>query len=544
MSLKPSPAEPVPEETMRVAQAAFPKGNSYLTLRDELGTIFEDDDFKDLYPTRGQPALSPWRLGLVTVLQFRENLPDRQAAEAVRGRIDWKYLLGLDLTDPGFDFSVLSEFRDRLLQGEAGERLLEKLLERCEALGMVKSRGKQRTDSTNVLASIRSLNRLELMGETLRAVLNDLAVIEPNWLRSVVSSEWFQRYGRRIEDSRLPSSKAKRDTLAHTIGEDGFHLLSRIDATDAPGGLKSLGKVEILRKVWDQHFEREGDSVRYKTKRERSKASEAIESPYDDEARYRRRSGTNWTGYIVHICETCDDDSPNLLTNVMTTTASVHEARCTKQIHESLVGRRLPPGQHLVDSAYVDANLLVNSRNEFNISLIGPTRPDSSWQSKLKDGYDRTQFKVDWDNKRVHCPQGKRSRSWRELSGVYGPYVQVVFNPEKCGDCEARQLCTRSTERRLRLQPQEQYDALLDARRRHRSQEGRKLYAKRAGVEGTISQGVRSFGMRCTRYRGLAKTNLQHIATAAAINLDRLVAWIAGVPRSTTRTSHFAALRP
>ncbi len=107
MSLKPTPMQPVPKETVIVARAAFPKGNPYLTLRDELGPIFRDEDFADLFPAEGQPALPPWRLALVTILQFQENLSDRQAAEAVRARIDWKYLLGLALTDPGFDFSVL-----------------------------------------------------------------------------------------------------------------------------------------------------------------------------------------------------------------------------------------------------------------------------------------------------------------------------------------------------------------------------------------------------------------------------------------------------
>src|SRR3954449_13626705 len=135
MSLPPRPTPPVPEPTARVARAAFPKGNPYLRLRDELGAIFGDDDFADLYPRRGQPALPPWRLALVTVLQFREGLSDRRAADAVRARIDWKYLLGLELTDPGFDASVLSEFRSRLLAGEAEGLLLERLLDRCKALG-------------------------------------------------------------------------------------------------------------------------------------------------------------------------------------------------------------------------------------------------------------------------------------------------------------------------------------------------------------------------------------------------------------------------
>src|SRR5256886_14469648 len=182
----------------QVAAVAFPKGHPYLTRRDPLGTIFQDEDFAALFPAWGQPGLPPWRLALVTIMQFRENLADRQAAEAVRALIDWQYLLGLELTDPGFDFSVLSEFRDRLLAGSAEELLLEKLLERCRALGWLKARGAQRTDSTHVLAAIRVLNRLELVAETLRAALNAVATIAPDWLPAVTPPAWYERYSRRI----------------------------------------------------------------------------------------------------------------------------------------------------------------------------------------------------------------------------------------------------------------------------------------------------------------------------------------------------------
>ena len=208
MSLKPELILEVPELTEEVARAAFPKGNPYLTLPDNLGTIFEDEDFVDLFPEHGQPALPPWRLALVTIMQFRENLTDRQAAEAVRSRIDWKYLLGYDLTDPGFHFSVLSEFRARLVSG--GETiLLDKFLQRCRENDLLKERGKQRTDATRVLAAIRVMNRLELVGETMRAALNALAAEAPLWLRQVAPSEWYERYGRRIEDYRLPKSQEK-----------------------------------------------------------------------------------------------------------------------------------------------------------------------------------------------------------------------------------------------------------------------------------------------------------------------------------------------
>lgn len=174
-----------------------PGGNPYLTLRDGLGTIFEDKDFADLYPSKGQPTISPWRLALITIMQFRENLSDRQAAEAVRSRIDWKYLLGLELTDPGFDFSVLSKFRNRLLEGKSETMLLDELLEACRRMDLVKPRGKQRTDATHVLAAVRVMNRLEQLAETMRAALNEIAAQAPGWLQGVAPKEWYKRYGRR-----------------------------------------------------------------------------------------------------------------------------------------------------------------------------------------------------------------------------------------------------------------------------------------------------------------------------------------------------------
>ncbi|MFI3187219.1 MAG: transposase, partial [Methylococcaceae bacterium] len=199
MSLHSSLIEPVPGQTAQIAHAAFPKGSPYLILRDELGTIYSDDEFSTLFPACGQPAFPPWRLALVTILQFREGLSDRQAADAVRARIDWKYLLGLELADPGFDFSILCEFRSRLIAGKAEMQLLEGLLDLCRQLGLLKARGRQRTDSTHVLASVRVLGRLELIGETLRAALNEIASIAPEWLDGVAPKAWYDRYSRRVE---------------------------------------------------------------------------------------------------------------------------------------------------------------------------------------------------------------------------------------------------------------------------------------------------------------------------------------------------------
>jgi transposase len=238
---------------------------------------------------------------------------------------------------------------------------------------------------------------------------------------------------------------------------------------------------------------------------------------------------------------------PHLLTHVQTTPATVHEAQCTASIQQALVDKDLPPSEHLVDAAYIDAALLVTSREAHGIVLRGPTRPNVSWQSHVEEGYTIEDFAVDWARQQVRCPQGKTSRSWAERVDHTGsPYIQVRFRQQDCGVCGARACCTRATKtsRSLKLHPQAQYQALQAARAWYASREGKQRYQRRAGVEGTLSQGVRAFGLRQTRYRGLAKTHLQHVATAAAINLDRLMAWLDERPRAKTRTSRFATLAP
>jgi len=558
MSLRPQPIGSIPEQTVRIAHAAFPKGHPYLTLRDHLGTIFQDEDFATLFPAWGYPGLPPWRLALVTLMQFRENLADRQAAEAVRARIDWKYLLGLDLTDPGFDFSVLSEFRDRLLAGSAEALLLEKLLERCRTMGLLKARGQQRTDSTHVLAAIRVMNRLELVAETLRAALNALAAVAPAWLQGMAPLAWYERYGKRIEDTRLPQGQASRDAYAQMVGEDGFALLDALEAPETPESLRALPVITTLRQTWQRHYERatgEGPAhshpamagVRFKRNQELPPAAEAIESPYDPEARYRHKCDTEWTGYMVHVSETCEPTAPHLLTHVHTTTAAVYEAQCTTPIHQALSAKDLAPREHFVDGAYISADELVASQEAHGITLRGPTRPIQGWQAHTDGAYDLSQFTIDWEQRQARCPQDKVSTVWREYVDREGqPYTIVRFGLQDCRPCQARPLCSRTQEtgRSLHLPSQERFEALQVARAWYASEDGQQQYQCRAGVEGTLSQGVRAFGLRRSRYRGLEKTHLQHVATAAAINIDRLVAWLEERPRAKTRTSRFAALAP
>ena len=558
MSLRlPQPVPRVPDDTARIARAAFPRGNPYLLLRDWLGPVFDDAGFTDLYPQRGQPAYTPWRLALVTLLQFREGLSDRQAAEAVRARIDWKYLLALDLANAGFDHTVLCEFRARLLAGDASERLLARVLDTARDAGLLKARGRQRTDSTHVLAAVRDLNRIELVAETLRAALNAIAVVAPNWLRALAPPEWHERYDRRVEDRRLPKTEPQRNAYVGQVGADGFLLLDAIDGADAPPAIAALPAVAVLRRVWARHFEQNaagpdndgtrGDGVRLRPVQGRG-PGDRIESPYDTDARFRSKAGTSWTGYMVHLTETCDAGAPRLVVHADTTPANVHEAMRTAPIHEALAANGLAPSEHLVDSAYVSANDLIMAHEQYGIDLVGPARPEQSWQSRAEEAFSAADFAVDWDRRVARCPEGKESTGWFESAKRPGrrSSIRARFRAADCRACVSRTRCTRARlvlhGRVLAVLPKREYEALAAARARESTVEGRRLYAQRQGVESTLSQGVRAFSLRRTRYRGLAKTRLQHVATAAALTLDRVAAWFAGRPLAPTRISRFAAL--
>jgi transposase len=255
VSMQPRPWPEIPELTARVARAAFPKGTLAIRIRDALGPLFADEEFADMFGVRGRLGLSPGQLALVSVLQYAENLSDRQAADAVRGRIEWKYALGLELEDPGFDFSVLSGFRARLVAHGQEEHVLQLLLERLAELGFCG--GRQRTDSTHVLGAVRSLNRVEFVGEVMRAALNALAVAAPRWLAAWAPAAWQERYGQRADTYRLPDGETARTAYLRQAGVDGYELLERIHDPAAPAWLRQIPAVQVLRESWVQQFYRE-----------------------------------------------------------------------------------------------------------------------------------------------------------------------------------------------------------------------------------------------------------------------------------------------
>ncbi len=448
-------------------------------------------------------------------MQFLEGLSDRQAADAVRGRLDWKYLLGLELDDPGFDHSVLVEFRQRLVAGNDELRIFDLLLARLREGGYVKARGRQHSDSTHVLAKIRSLNRVEGVGETFRATLNALAVVAPEWLTGQMQEDWVDRYEHRVEDYRLPDGKQTREAYALVIGKDGSNLLNAIYAPSAPAWLREVPAVQTLRRVWVQHFFWGDGELRWRDTANRPAAGNCIDSPYDPEAHYAKKRDTGWTGYKVHLTETCDGDSPHLITHVETTSAPLSDLTAVPHIHEALQHHDLLPETHIVDTGYVDAEAVVKSQQDYGVDLFGPTRDDYHWQAREGTGFAASQFVVDWQQECATCPAGKTSSSWTNAQDRRGnPVIKIKFAMQDCGPCPHRQVCTHtqatSPRRTLTVRPQARYQALQAGRQRQATEEFKAQYNQRAGIEGTLSQGIRVCGLRQARYRGQAKVHLQH----------------------------------
>ena len=556
-------------------------------IRDRLGEWLADEQFAAAFGTRGRPGWSPSRLALVTVLQRAENLTDRPAAEAVRLRIDWQYLLGLGQDDPGFDHTVLPEFRAKVADAGLEQTALDALLERLAADGLIKAGGKQRTDSTHVVAAVAALNRLELAGESVRAVLEALAAAHPDWLAArICVPDWTRRYGTPMTSWRPPASKARQDELAVTYARDGYALLEAVYDGSSPAWLAEIPAVDVLRRVLLQNYTRVVHADGREVIRRREKTWQEggdglppghmrIASPYDLDARWGVKREESWLGYKLHVTETCDDPPPcacgpasaagqaaagsagagarghdkdcahlafpNLITSVATTGATVTDNQMTGIIDDELAGKDLAPGRHYLDSGYLSAALVVSELARHGIALTGPLLADHSAQARAGAGYARADFTIDYGTQTVTCPQGKTAATWIPCTQHGRDTIVATFSARDCVPCPARSLCTASRRRQLSLPPRDLAEAQAAARAAENTISFQADYARRAGVEGTIHQAA-SHGARRTRYHGLPKTRLDHVYMACALNLLRLEAYWTGTPLDRQRTSHLARL--
>lgn len=548
MSLKAQPIPPIPEDTRQACQGLLEPNDLYRIIAERLGDFVRDEDFADLYPAEGRPALSPALLAMATVLQFLENLSDRMAAMMVRLRMDWKLVLHLPLGHPGFDPSDLCEFRKRLDEHEASARVFDLLLGKLRAQGLLGSGGVQRTDSLAVLTAARNLTRLELVMETLRLALMALQKVGPGWLVAHAPTQWAERYGQWSQQERLVREKGERGRaevlrLAQQTGQDGARLLA--DLAGAPEQLRSLPAVEVLGRVWRQQYEQTPEGLRLR-ERVQEDMGELIQTPHDPDARYtKRKSGKEHTGYLMHLTETVEEDKPRLITDVQDTPASEPDVTALEGVQRSLAHRGLLPGVHLVDTGYVSGGNIAQSERR-GVELVGPIQADSSPQARLQEGLPLERFAVDYAAQQVRCPHGAVSVVWSEVPQPSGPpEVQVVFDARDCGACPHYRQCVFSGKetpqgRRLRLGA---YHLQVSRRRREQQTAAfAERYRSRAGIEATMSEVVRAHGARVARYAGLGKVHLQHLMLATAANLKRAARWLAGLDRVVERPNRLRKL--
>jgi transposase len=326
-------------------------------------------------------------------------------------------------------------------------------------------------------------------------------------------------------------------------GADGQRLLTTLEAPEA---LQRLPEVELLRQVWQQPWVAGRDGAwQVRDPKALPAASQIIESPYEPEVRFATKRDLHGVGCTVHLTQTCDQDRPHRITHVATTVAPATDGGQLEPIQEALAARALLPAEHLVDAGYTRARNVVESRQRHHIDLVGPVDEDHQWQAKVAAGFSTARVQIDWDRQRATCPQGRQSiRCCETHTARKRTMIPIDFDAADCLPCPARGRCTRArtgTGARSRtLQSRAEWEALLACR--VRQPEFAALYAARAGIEGTLSQGVRAFGLRQARYRGLAKTHRPDVPTATAIDLTRLADWLNEVPRAATRRSRFARL--
>lgn len=559
MCLKPQALPPIPADTRDLAQQLFPPHHVLRLMGEEYADLLQDSDFADLYSHTGQPALSPALLALVTVLQAREHCSDRVAAEMVRFRIDWKYALHLPLANVGFDASVLCEFRQRLIDHEAARRVFDAFLKRLESKGWLGGRQTQRTDSLAVFGAIRQLNRLELVMETLRLTLEAIARVDALWLAQHTPGEWRDTYGQWTQAERIVRGTGARglaETREHLLqtGRDGFRLLQAVEQSQTPAAIVALSAVVLMRQVWSQQYRWvPGDSAVVELQdialcdialcdhatRSGEERRELIDNPHDPQARFATKRSQSWTGYKLHLTETAEEDAPSMITDVTIVAANSYDAVAVDTIQQRLEARHLLPQTHLADAGYIDGATLVESGSR-GVELLGPVAADNSSALHKAAGFGVEHFELDFSAQQARCPQGQQAIRWHQQPRADNPRQQVVvisWDKATCRICAHKRECLGPGQRPRTIKVSAQYPQVVARRQEQTSEAFQERYRRRAGIEATFSHLVNVHGARRTPYRGRDKTELRYFALASAINVQRVMAWQAGIRPQRQRRS-------
>lgn len=471
----------------------------------------------------GRPPLDPVLVAGVTLLQFMEKAPDRQAIERVRLHLGWKHALGLAVDDAGFHPTSLVYFRQRLLEHQQSRVVFDALLQRLEGQGLVPRRGKQRLDSTHILGLVSHMSRLEKTRETVRLFLEMLE--RAGRLAEVPEGAVLRE---RYLDSDVLWHKLGKEALAEKFQQTGYDLLALLTWVEDHKDLLTHEKTKLLQRVFGEQFEvtAAGPAVRPQ------EDSGTVQNPHDPEAQWAAKDQKKtkvWVGYKAQIAETVPEESgpkapgePTraFLTEVTTTEAITSDlegcVRVEQQQEEHGLGRA---DTKYVDSAYVTDDTLAQAAAEGR-ELIGPAHPAINARGK---GFTAEQFDISVAARRALCPAGHASTQCSRLENQQTGQIDYRFEwGSHCDECPRQAQCTKAGNGRRAVTVSEHHDLLQARRREMQTPAFQEQMHRRNAIEGTISEFVRNGGRR-TRYRGLAKTALANYFHGAALNAKR---WI------------------
>ena len=538
MSLKAQELGPIPEDTYKLGKQILAEDDLMRQIGDKYADLVRDEDFATMYSHTGQPALSPARLALVSVLQAMEHISDRQAVAMLRTRIDWKYALHLPLSYAGFDASVLSEFRDRIVSNKAERKIFDALLEKMKLAGFLKGRRLQRTDGLLIVAAVRDLNRLELVMETLRLALIEIAKADAQWLKNNSPASWLETYGEWTQAERLVKErgnkgKAEQTSLLMQTARDGFELLEKLGILNATQLIK-LPAVETLQLVWSQQFKKCAEAIEVQSTESRKgegiEGKDLIATPHDKEARYTEKREQKITGYKMHLTEVASEEGPAIITDIEIVESCSYDGDALEGIHSRLDERDLLPSDgHAVDRGYVSGQTIDESK-ERTVELIGPVQDNTSATAREKEGFSVENFKLDFDLQQAICPQGHSAQSWiNTIRTDRGQeIVQILWDKQVCDQCPFRDKCVQGKKTGRVIKLSKHYPSIAKRRQEQKTDQFHQLYRRRSGVEATFSFIVLNCGARTTPYCGKAKTLFHYLAMATAVNLRRAIAWQAG----------------
>jgi transposase len=507
-----------------VAGDLFDKRNRYRLFREKILPALESarDALSELYcEENGRPAVDPVLMAGVSLLQFMEKVPDRQASELVREHLGWKYALDLELGFKGFHPTSLVKFRNRLLEGEKPRVVFDAILERLREEKLIKKRSKQRLDSTHVLGLVSQMSRLQVIRETIRLTLKEIErqgadgdlkdwdVFEERYCFSQI--DWKQQ------------SKEHLVKKAQEAGQDAWRLIEWLHLQGK--ALQESPASQLLERVFHEQYETGEQGVRQRDK----EGSGNVKNPHDPDAQWSTKDTTkqkDWVGYKAQISETIPETpepkprgepTENFIIEITTTEAIASDLDGMQRNLEAQEqhGQERPPELY-VDAGYVTDDTLAQSREE-DRELVGPARPCP----KKGKGFDADQFDVDISARKAVCPKGKTSTQCSLINDSYkgSSYYRFEWGSQ-CDACPSQKACTANKSGRRILCVGIHHDLLQALRREMKTEAFQKRMQQRNGIEGTISELAR-LGLRRSRYRGLAKTALANFFLGAACNVRR-----------------------